>query len=69
MQGEAYFEVQSDKEHPFYVNTPSGVRVFVTGTRFNVSSYENEGYVEAVLESGHVNVLIPGYEEAESYSR
>ena len=62
LQGEAYFEVQSDKEHPFYVNTPSGVRVFVTGTRFNVSSYENEGYVEAVLESGHVNVLIPGYE-------
>ena len=66
LQGEAYFEVQSDKEHPFYVNTPSGVRVFVTGTCFNVSSYENEGYVEAVLESGHVNVLIPGYEEAES---
>ena len=66
LEGEAYFEVQSDKEHPFYVNTPSGVRVFVTGTRFNVSSYENEGYVETVLESGHVNVLIPGYEEAES---
>lgn len=66
LQGEAFFEVQSDKEHPFYVNTSSGVRVFVTGTRFNVSSYENEGYVEAVLESGHVSVLMPGHEVSES---
>ena len=27
LQGEAFFEVQSDEKHPFYVNTPSGVQV------------------------------------------
>lgn len=66
LQGEAYFEVQSDKKHPFYVNTPSGIRVYVYGTRFNVSAYENEDYVETVLESGHVSVFIPVYGTSES---
>lgn len=59
LQGEAFFDVQTDKEHPFYVNTSSGIRVCVYGTRFNVSAYENEDYVETVLESGHISVFIP----------
>lgn len=59
LEGEAYFEVQSDKERPFYVNTSQGIQVYVYGTQFNVSAYCDEDYVETVLESGHVSVLIP----------
>ena len=66
LQGEAYFDVQTDKKHPFYVNTPSGIRVYVYGTRFNVSAYESEDYVEAVLESGHVSVFMPVYGTSET---
>lgn len=62
LQGEAFFEVQSNEKHPFYVNTPSGVQVYVCGTRFNVCAYDNEDYVETVLESGRVNIFIPKYE-------
>lgn len=55
IRGEAYFEVESDKEHPFYVNTPGGLSVRVTGTKFNVSAYD-ERTIEVVLEEGRVNV-------------
>lgn len=55
IRGEAYFEVESDKEHPFYVNTPGGLIVRVTGTKFNVSAYD-ERTIEVVLEEGRVNV-------------
>lgn len=61
LRGEGYFEVQSDKKHPFYVNTTSGMRVFVHGTRFNVSAYDSEDYIETVLESGHVSIFMPAY--------
>ena len=38
MQGEAYFEVESDKEHPFIVKTKQ-LTVEATGTAFNVNAY------------------------------
>lgn len=63
LEGEAYFEVQSDKKHPFYVNTPMGVQVYVYGTQFNVSAYSDEDYIETVLESGYVNILVPNCEQ------
>lgn len=56
IRGEAYFEVESDKKHPFYVNTPGGLSVRVTGTKFNVSAYDDERTIEVVLEEGRVNV-------------
>lgn len=59
LKGEAYFEVKADKKRPFYVNTPSGLSVFVYGTKFNVSAYEDDNSVEAVLEEGKVNVIMP----------
>ena len=40
LKGEAYFEVQADKDRPFYVNTPNGLSVYVYGTKFNVAAYE-----------------------------
>ena len=59
LKGEAYFEVKADKEHPFYVNTPAGLQVYVHGTRFDVSAYEDDAHVTTVLESGKVNVVTP----------
>jgi transmembrane sensor len=51
LYGEAFFDVQKDEERPFTVNTEE-VILKVTGTRFNVASYENERNVEVVLEEG-----------------
>ena len=59
LKGEAYFEVQADKDRPFYVNTPNGLSVYVYGTKFNVAAYEDDNYIETVLEKGKVNVITP----------
>ena len=55
LTGEAYFNVKSDPSKPFYVVTEN-VELKVTGTRFNVSSYDNEQTTQAVLVSGKVNI-------------
>lgn len=57
LEGEAYFEVKANPDSPFYVNTSDGMSVYVYGTRFNVSAYADEQYIETVLEEGSVNVL------------
>ena len=62
LKGEAYFEVQADKDRPFYVNTPNGLSVYVYGTKFNVAAYEDDNYIETVLEKGKVNVITPDQE-------
>lgn len=62
LNGEAYFEVEADNERPFYVNTPNGLSVYVYGTKFNVTAYEDDNYIETVLEEGKVNVIIPNRE-------
>jgi transmembrane sensor len=41
LSGEGYFEVQSNREHPFYVSLYNGIRVMAHGTKFNVNAYEN----------------------------
>ena len=65
LKGEAYFEVQADKERPFYVNTPDGLSVYVYGTKFNVAAYEDEELIGTVLEKGKVNVITPSRETME----
>lgn len=62
LKGEAYFEVEADSERPFYVNTPNGLSVYVYGTKFNVAAYEDDNYIETVLEKGKVNVITPNRE-------
>ncbi|MDR2913138.1 MAG: FecR domain-containing protein [Alistipes sp.] len=57
LDGEGYFAVVSDPEHPFYVSTSSGVKVMAYGTHFSVNSAD--GHVHAVLEDGHVRMLDP----------
>ena len=61
--GEAYFQVEAEPERPFYVNTPNGLSVYVYGTQFNVTAYEDDDYIETVLEKGKVNVKVPGQKE------
>ena len=53
--GEAFFEVEHDEKHPFVVQTID-VRVKVLGTRFNLSAYSADKYVETVLTDGKVRL-------------
>lgn len=53
-KGEAYFEVQHDANHPFLVNAGQG-QVRVTGTHFNVWTYQND--VMVTLTQGSVQVI------------
>ena len=67
LEGEGYFEVESDKQHPFRVEV-NGTIVEAVGTIFNINAYPEKDGVEATLVSGKVNVengqdrvsLIPG---------
>jgi ferric-dicitrate binding protein FerR (iron transport regulator) len=51
LSGEAFFDVKSDKRHPFRVSA-GDVTATVLGTRFNIASYEDESSTEVVLEEG-----------------
>ncbi len=53
LDGEAYFEVKSDKDHPFIVNNPM-MKTVVTGTKFNVYAFTKKGIFEASLLEGRV---------------
>ena len=56
LKGEAYFEVVTNKKKPFIIDS-KGVQVEVLGTKFNVSSYENEQYITTTLVEGSLNVF------------
>ncbi|WP_298044324.1 FecR family protein [uncultured Bacteroides sp.] len=62
LRGEAYFEVEADHKRPFWVYTPNGLRIYVYGTKFNVAAYDDDDYIETVLEKGMVNVVTPNHE-------
>ncbi len=62
LKGEAYFQVKADKKHPFYVNTSSGMSVYVYGTEFDVNAYDDDNIIEVILEKGKVNVIAPNHE-------
>ncbi|WP_293712447.1 FecR domain-containing protein [uncultured Parabacteroides sp.] len=55
LHGEAFFEVEKNKEKPFIVKT-SKMDILVTGTMFNVSAYETEKYFVTSLVEGAVSV-------------
>lgn len=55
LDGEGWFEVESDPEHPFFVETPSGIDVKVTGTQFNLSSYKDEPF-KVLLVKGNIEL-------------
>ncbi|ETN96934.1 FecR family protein [Zhouia amylolytica] len=53
LQGEGFFNVAEDKNHPFIVNT-NQVDVRVLGTQFNMSSYEEDLNIKTVLLEGSI---------------
>jgi ferric-dicitrate binding protein FerR (iron transport regulator) len=63
VKGEAYFEVTEDKDHPFVV-TMNNRNIRVLGTKFNVSSFDDDENISTVLVEGSVRL----YSAAENYS-
>lgn len=69
--GEAYLEVAHDAKHPFIVQKEN-TKVTVLGTRFNISTYEEEPLLKVTLLEGKVSVaqreesatLLPGQQAA-----
>lgn len=56
LQGEAFFDVVSNKTHPFIVTTGE-IKTRVLGTSFNINAYPESDQVEISLISGAVQVL------------
>ncbi len=67
VDGEAYFEVKSNPDSPFIVNNPM-MTTTVTGTHFNLNAYSRDGFFEATLIEGKIQLnnkrskadLVPG---------
>jgi transmembrane sensor len=57
LEGEAYFKVKHDAEHPFVVHA-GNIEVRALGTEFNVSAYPGESNVETTLIKGKVQVTM-----------
>ncbi|KGE15124.1 FecR family protein [Sphingobacterium deserti] len=55
LSGEAFFDVASDKAHPFIV-AGKGMQVSATGTQFNVRNYIDEKQRSTTLVEGKVDV-------------
>jgi ferric-dicitrate binding protein FerR (iron transport regulator) len=55
LEGEGYFEVTRDEEHPFVVRA-GGMEVTVLGTEFNLRAYNDEPSVSTTLVTGSVQV-------------
>ena len=58
LEGEAYFEVTKDEEHPFVVRTHLG-EVTVLGTAFNVNAYRDASVCYTTLVHGKVSFSTP----------
>ena len=57
LNGEAFFEVTKDRQHPFIVHTGK-MNVRVLGTAFNIKSYANESSSETTLIRGAIEVTL-----------
>lgn len=57
LQGEAYFSVTKDAEHPFIVSTSNAAAIKVYGTKFNVEAYPDEPTITATLQEGSIAML------------
>ncbi|MCT4587433.1 MAG: FecR domain-containing protein [Carboxylicivirga sp.] len=55
LEGEALFDVKTDKRHPFVVDVNS-ILVEATGTSFNVMGYPDENLIKTALIEGKVNI-------------
>ncbi|MDP4184056.1 MAG: FecR domain-containing protein [Bacteroidota bacterium] len=57
LEGEAYFRIHKDREHPFNVDA-SKQRITVLGTEFNVRAYKEEKTIQTTLINGKVELNI-----------
>ncbi|MDX9881192.1 MAG: FecR domain-containing protein [Prolixibacteraceae bacterium] len=55
LKGEAYFQVRSDEDHPFYVDLGS-YKIKATGTSFNITNYADNHNAFVYLEQGKVQL-------------
>lgn len=55
LNGEAWFEVKKDPDHPFVVST-SDINIKVLGTSFNCSAYTNAEQIETALVEGKIEI-------------
>lgn len=58
LEGEAYFEVAKDGNHPFLVHTQS-LTTHVLGTRFNIKAFPGHTDIEVTLLEGRVMLSAP----------
>jgi hypothetical protein len=56
LNGEAYFDVSSDKKHPFIVDV-NNMNVQALGTEFNISSYPEDSSINTILVEGSVRIF------------
>ena len=59
--GEGLFDDAADARKPFIVNV-DGTKVAVTGTKFNIKAYEEDGQQTVTLMEGKVDVTFDGSE-------
>ncbi|MBC9796558.1 FecR family protein [Sinomicrobium weinanense] len=59
LEGEAFFDVSENKDRPFLVRT-GNMDIEVTGTRFNVSAYEDDPETSVVLAGGAITIHSTG---------
>lgn len=57
ISGECYFEVVTDSINPMIVSTNKNFKIKVTGTKFNVRSYEDDNQATVTLIEGAIEVL------------
>ena len=55
LHGQAFFDVESEKNRPFRIKSQSGV-IEVIGTSFDVRSYSDDDVIEVVVREGTVEV-------------
>ena len=68
LEGEAYFDVTHDEQHPFIVHTEQ-LNVKVLGTGFNVMAYKGDARTEVTLVHGKVDVKSKNISEILTPSR
>ncbi|OJV35700.1 MAG: hypothetical protein BGO33_10565 [Bacteroidia bacterium 43-41] len=56
LEGEAYFEVQSNPDNPFIVLTRDHLQVKAVGTKFNIKAYPNDDQITGTLIEGRLEV-------------
>lgn len=54
--GEGYFEVKKNPERPMSIQLDNGLKVSVTGTKFNLTSYLNDNTISLLLVEGSVSL-------------